>query len=96
MLIIRKHEGTSIANEGVYTTLQESLALATKQLEELKSLPKLSEGCHTQLKFYIKDGFDGAGNQLKIKGCKGATMELFGYVILRVEDVTVPVSSSHV
>ena len=37
---------------------------------------------------------DGAGNQLKIKGQKAASMELMGYVVLEVHDVTDPVRAN--
>ena len=54
--------------------------------------PPRKDGTFNELQFTIKDGMDGAGNQLKIMGQSSASMELIGYVLLEVHDVADPVS----
>ena len=65
-----------------------------KEFDELQTiLPQPpSDDSLLQLRFTLKDGMDGAGNQLKIKGQTSASMELMGYVVLEVHDVSDPVS----
>ena len=90
--LLRNYDGaTGIKSPGVYSTFQESLHKAAEELDDLGFVPNSpSDGSHLQLQFTVKDGMDGAGNQLKIKGQKAATMELMGYVVLEVHDVTDP------
>ena len=91
-------ESTNIKSSGVFCKFKDSIGQFVNQLDEMGILPPAadpSEG-HTMLKISMKDGFDGAGNQLKIKGCKTSTMELMGYVVLRVEDVSDPENSKSI
>ena len=53
-----------------------------------------SDRAITQLGITAKDGMDGAGAQMKIKWYEGQTMELMGYCILEITDLTEPVSNS--
>ena len=94
--LLRNYDGaTGIKSPGVYSTFQESLHKAAEELDDLGFVPNSpSDGSHLQLQFTVKDGMDGAGNQLKIKGQKAATMELMGYVVLEVHDVTDPVRAN--
>jgi len=91
--LLFREAGVGITSRGVYCTLQDSLTQAVRQLGDLELLPRPSPGHFTELQFELKDGCDGAGNQLKIKGCSTGTMELMGYVILNVKDITDPVST---
>ena len=91
-------ESTNIKSSGVFCKFKDSIGQFVSQLNEMGILPPAaapSEG-HTMLKISMKDGFDGAGNQLKIKGCKTSTMELMGYVVLRVEDISDPENSKSI
>ena len=61
------------------------------EFDEIPEIPlpiPRKDGIHNKLRFTIKDGMDGAGNQLKIVGQESKTMELMGYVVLEVHDVT--------
>ena len=96
-LLFREHTG--IKSAGVFSTYQDSLSMALNQFDELGMIPENHDtDCHTQIKVELKDGCDGAGNQLRIKDARTgstqscASMELFGYVILKLIDVTDPVS----
>ena len=86
--------GSNFKCPGVYCTLHDSMQKTVSQLEELKLIPPTPSDCLTQLRVTIKDGMDGAGNQLKLKGYEGVStsMELMGYIVLKVEDITNPVS----
>ena len=81
---------TNIKSIGVYSKFKDSMEQLVKQFDEQGIIPSSTGEDHTRLKIFIKDGFDGAGNQLKIKGCPTATMELMGYVALRIDDISEP------
>ena len=61
------------------------------EIQEIILPAAKKDGTLNKLRFTIKDGMDGAGNQLKIVGQESSTMELMGYVVLEVHDVTDPV-----
>ena len=84
---------TAIKSPGVYTTLNDSLKQTVTEFSELGDIlpPPPTDGSLLQLRLTLKDGMDGAGNQLKIKGQSSASMETMGYVVLEVHDITNPV-----
>ena len=69
---------------GVFVEYRKSLTKTIRDLDELEMLPN---GSHNHLKIKDKDGKDGAGHQLKIKGAEHPSMELFGYAVLKVFDM---------
>lgn len=84
---------TGLESPGICATLNDSLKCSLHELEERDHIlpPEPDDGSFTKLQFIIKDGMDGAGNQLKIKGQSSSTMELMGYVVLKVVDISDPV-----
>ena len=84
---------------GAFTTYKKSLEKSIDQFYELGVIPQTC----TNLILDIKDGFDGAGSQPQIhdrsvkhifdRGDNLVSMEMVGYVILKVTDVTVSVSN---
>ena len=84
---------TAIKSPGICTTLEDSLKQTITEFSELGDVlpPPPADGSLLQLRLTLKDGMDGAGNQLKIKGQKSASMEIMGYVVLEVHDVSDPV-----
>ena len=80
-------------NPGVYVEYKESIIKTICQLDELGIIPSST---FPYLKVKLKDGMDGhhhgAGHQLKMKGAEYPSMELFGYVLLEVYDISTPVS----
>ena len=86
-------KATEIKSPGVFTTLKDALVRTVREFHELGTIPPPpTDGSLTQLQVTIKDGMDGAGNQLKIKGQSSSSMELMGFVVLELYDVTNPVS----
>ena len=76
---------------GGFIPYKESLSKSLKELDELKILPEPPVDGHQHIKLIVKDGMDGAGNQLKIMDSECPNMELFGYVLLEAQDLTIPV-----
>ena len=76
-------------NPGVYVEYKESIIKTICQLDELGIIPSST---FLHLKVKLKDGMDGAEHQLKMKGADYPSMELFGYVLLEVYDISTPVS----
>ena len=82
-------ESSHQQNPGVFVEYQESVKKSIQELVEIGVVPN-SGALNLRLK--IKDGMDGAGHQLKIKGAEYPSMELFGYVILEVYEISSSVS----
>ena len=93
MIYFRAEDG--FTGPGVYTNYKDSIASTVEQLHAIGTIPPAPEDCHSQIRLTIKDGMDGAGGQVKIKGNEiaGSTMELMGYVLLHVDDVSYPVTA---
>ena len=68
---------------------QESVKKSIQELVEIGVVPNSGD---LNLRLKIKDGMDGAWHQLKIKGAEYPSMELFGYVILEVYEISSSVS----
>ena len=77
-------------NPGVYVRYEESIKKCIRELDEIGVFPSCA---NIHLKLKIKDGMDGAGHQLKLKGAEYPSMELFGYVLLEVYEISDSVSS---
>ena len=82
-------ESTRQSNPGVYVEYRESIQKSIRELDEMGVLPTNND---VQLKLKIKDGMDGAGHQLRMKGAEYPSMELFGYVLLEVYEISASVS----
>ena len=76
-------------NPGVFVEYQESVKKSIQELVEIGVVPNSGS---LNLRLKIKDGMDGAGHQLKIKGAEYPSMELFEYVILEVYEISSSVS----
>ena len=85
-------ESSHQENPGVYVRYEESIKKCIRELDEIGVFP----GCDdVHLKLKIKDGMDGAGHQLKLKGAEYPSMELFGYVLLEVYEISDSVSLAY-
>ena len=82
-------ESSHQENPGVYVRYEESIKKCTRELGEIGVFPGYAD---VHLKLKIKDGMDGAGHQLKLKGAEYPSMELFGYVLLEVYEISDSVS----
>ena len=76
-------------NRGVFVEYQESVKKSIQELVEIGVVPNSG---NLNIRVKIKDGMDGAGHQLKIKGAEYPSMELFGYVLLKVYEISSSVS----
>ena len=82
-------ESSHQENPGVYVRYEESIKKCIRELDEIGVFPSCA---NIHLKLKIKDGMDG-GHQLKLKGAEYPSMELFGYVLLEVYEISDSVSS---
>ena len=86
-------ESSHQENPGVYVRYEESIKKCNRELDEIGVFPSCA---NIHLKLKIKDGMDGAGHQLKLKGAEYPSMELFGYVLLEVYEISDSVSSVYI
>ena len=83
-------ESSHHENPGVYVRYEESIKKCIRELDEIGVFPSCA---NIHLKLKIKDG---AGYQLKLKGAEYPSMELFGYVLLEVYEISDSVSSVYI
>ena len=86
-------ESSHQENPGVYVRYEESIKKCIRELDEIGVFTSCA---NIHLKLKIKDGMDGAGHQLKLKGAEYPSMELFGYVLLEVYEISDSVSSVYI
>ena len=86
-------ESSHQENPGVYVRYEESIKKCIRELDEIGVFPSCA---NIHLKLKIKDGMDGAGHQLKLNGAEYPSMELFGYVLLEVYEISDSVSSVYI
>ena len=86
-------ESSHQENPSVYVRYEESIKKFIRELDEIGVFLSCA---NIHLKLKIKDGMDGAGHQLKLKGAEYPSMELFGYVLLEVYEISDSVSSVYI
>ena len=83
-------ESSHQENPGVYVRYEENIKKCIRELDEIGVFPSCAN-IHLKLKI-----MDGAGYQLKLKGAEYPYMELFGYVLLEVYEISDSVSSVYI
>lgn len=89
--ITRKDPETGKNHHEVHCSYSDTIKKSMNEFCEMGVLPDDA----TRFKLVIKDGMDGAGNQLELRDADGEkTMEIFGCAVLKVIDISDPIPVS--